>query len=206
MINIFISEIPQTFDIQKSAESFKSAFRGEENALYVKKLMQKKSNKSVVQSICALCTLSVGMSKLSIDTQELIISKTDTGKPYFVGENTPYFSISHDANTVAVAISNSPVGIDIQSPRDTEQSHKIAERFFSKDEAKDVLSGKTDFLALWTMKEALCKLRDVPLPLVAKNELPQSVSFKTIDYKGFRISVASDVIKEVKFTFLNDVN
>lgn len=205
MINIFTYEIPQTFDAQRSAESFKKIFTGEENALYADKLLQKKNQTARNQSVSALCVLSAGLSKLSIDTQGLLLSKSATGKPYFTGKNTPYFSISHDDNIVAVAISDNCVGIDIQAPRDSESLCKIAKRFFGDNETKDVLSGKTDFLTIWTRKEAYCKLSDTHLSDLAKKELPKNIFFKTFDLRSFKISVASDMFQNVSVTFLNEI-
>lgn len=205
MINIFIAEIPQTFDAQRSAENFKKAFTGEANSLYMDKLLEKNNLQAKNQSVCALCVLSKGLLELPVNTQGLTLSKSINGKPYFVSECAPHFSISHDNNTVVVAISDEHVGIDIQSPRDTERSHSIAERFFSDNEARDVISGDADFLTLWTKKEALCKLSDTPLSLLAKKELPCDVFFKTMDYKNFKISVASYTYQDVKITLLSEI-
>ena len=67
---------------------------------------------------------------------------TESGKPYI--ENDPIFiSLSHSGDYAVCAVSDSPIGVDIEQER--EFSQKIKERF-----AKSVLE--------WTKKEAKGKL------------------------------------------------
>ena len=66
----------------------------------------------------------------------------EKGKPYVFG-NEFYFSLSHSCNYAVCAISDSPIGVDIEE--DKELPEKIKERF-----AKNVLE--------WTKREAKGKL------------------------------------------------
>ena len=85
-----------------------------------------------------------------------------SGKPVLTHPNL-YFSISHAGGLCALAISDSPVGIDLQ---DTETVAKIsnqssfARRYFSQEEYNAYFEEPTteQICRIWTRKEALCKL------------------------------------------------
>ena len=80
------------------------------------------------------------------------------GKPYT--ESAPvHFSISHSKNIAVCAISDGPVGIDIEYIRDVNLN--IAKRQFAPDEANYVFEkwdlAKRRFFEIWTRKEAYAK-------------------------------------------------
>ena len=79
------------------------------------------------------------------------IRKTPHGKPYFPEFPYVYFSLSHAKTHVLCAISDSPVGCDIESPR---QISRSALRFFSSPEELDLFEP----LDLWVLKESYIKL------------------------------------------------
>ena len=68
------------------------------------------------------------------------------------------FNMSHSKNAVAVIVSNSVVGIDIEKER--EVNLKVANRYFCKNEI-DYINNSPDkdkaFLRLWVRKESLLK-------------------------------------------------
>jgi len=66
-----------------------------------------------------------------------------------------YISLSHSANCVAVALSDKPVGVDVQICTNV-QTLKIAEKIFTKNELRQLQSGE-NFFAIWCRKEALWK-------------------------------------------------
>jgi len=80
-----------------------------------------------------------------------IISRTANGKPYFPGFPDLHFSLSHSRTHVLCAVSHSPVGCDIESPR---QIGKSALKFFYSAEE----SAMFDPLELWVLKESYIKL------------------------------------------------
>ncbi|MCR5049990.1 MAG: 4'-phosphopantetheinyl transferase superfamily protein [Paludibacteraceae bacterium] len=81
------------------------------------------------------------------------------GKPHL--KNGPYFSISHCKEAIAVAISDKPVGIDIEFIRPAKK--ELMERVMSEEEKRKVecLESKEErdrlFTRLWTQKEAIVK-------------------------------------------------
>jgi len=78
------------------------------------------------------------------------------GKPSVDG--WPEFSISHCKTAIAVAINDTPIGIDVESIRRVEQS--LIERTMN-DEEQTIIRNAEDpqraFTRLWTMKEAYLK-------------------------------------------------
>ena len=87
-----------------------------------------------------------------------LFAYTDLGKPYLSGG--PYFSISHCQTALLVAVSPQPVGVDIESIR--QPSSALIERVMSKTE-QDLIAQSGEpmraFIRLWTVKEAVLKLR-----------------------------------------------
>lgn len=85
-------------------------------------------------------------------------------KPYLIGENAPYFSLSHSGDWVFCAVADSEVGLDAQER--TPYKEKIAERWFT-DPERAWLAADPDgrFAALWAKKEAYCKFTGFGLVL-----------------------------------------
>ena len=79
------------------------------------------------------------------------IKKTPYGKPYFPEKPEIHFSLSHAQTHVLCAISDSPVGVDIESPRLISQR---AIGYFSVPEELTMF----DPLDLWVIKESYVKL------------------------------------------------
>lgn len=87
--------------------------------------------------------------------------KGPSDKPYWTDERLPYFNISHSGDYVAIAISKSEVGIDLQKSVSTgkipDKEIDMAKRFFSEHESELVSMDKQMFYKLWARKEALGK-------------------------------------------------
>ena len=77
------------------------------------------------------------------------------GKPYVV--NGPYFSISHCKEGIAVAIDDTPIGIDIEAIRHANSD--LIERTMNEQERVGMDDRK--FTRLWTQKEAIVKAEGV---------------------------------------------
>ena len=203
MISIFIAKIPQTFDAQRSAECFKKAFCGDENLSYLQNILSRKSTASVSQSLCALTTLAEGLNALKISTTNLTLKKSQSGKPYFEGADNLFFSISHDADTVCVAISDSEVGVDIESNRHISSQNKISARYFTKQEQTDIAEKRLDFLTVWTKREAYAKLLGTSLASTLAAELPQDVIFYTSHNENYTFSVASHTKNDIEIHYFS---
>lgn len=84
------------------------------------------------------------------------------GKPQLEGRENLHLSLSHSGHWAVCALSDHPVGIDVEAPRCTPA---VARRFFRPDE---LTSEDPVFLTrLWTAKEAFVKAlgRGLTIPL-----------------------------------------
>lgn len=98
--------------------------------------------------------------RLGVNNNKLKFGKNEYGKPILLEPAGIHFNISHSGNWVVCALSDKPIGIDIEVIKPIEFS--IAKRFFSKDEYNDLLNQGKDqqleyFYMLWTLKESYIK-------------------------------------------------
>ena len=111
---------------------------------------------------------------------DLSICRTSGGKPYFASADL-FFSITHAKDTVAVALSDTPVGIDIEFIDERRDILSLSRRFFAPDEHKAISESNSpteDFFALWTKKEALAKITGEGLSAICRAKgLDESYSF-----------------------------
>lgn len=81
------------------------------------------------------------------------------GKPLLQGHHDIHFSLSHCHEAVAVALSDHPVGIDIETV--DHYSPEVARHVMSDDEMRQIEASaqpQVAFTRLWTMKESFYKL------------------------------------------------
>ena len=135
---------------------------------------------------------------LGLSMEEIKIQVSPNGKPY-LDENPVFFSISHSYPLVVCAISETPVGVDIEKIRPisgnpqrfcTEQECEYLNNAKNKDEYNERL------ITLWTKKEALFKLfgalprQDLKTDTI---NLPQSILVSTRKIDDFIFCLAEKV-------------
>ena len=81
--------------------------------------------------------------------------RTTSGKPFFPGENMPFFNLSHSGNFVGCALHNREIGLDIQKV--TEPRESLIRRVCNQEELASAASSQ-DFCRIWAMKESAVKL------------------------------------------------
>jgi 4'-phosphopantetheinyl transferase len=136
------------------------------------------------------------------------IKKTPNGKPYFPARVDIHFSLSHAKTHVLCAISNAPVGVDIESPRTISPR---AVKFFASVEERSMF----DPLDLWVLKESYIKLTGDRLPSVTKLRFSRTgdtivtpdkmVSAKLYQIDGCRAAVCTsgtDLPDSIEFSAL----
>ena len=79
------------------------------------------------------------------------ITPPGTGKPKFIGTENMHFSVSHSKTHVLVALSDVPVGADLETRRDI--SEKSKRMLMNGQELRDF-----DFFELWCLRESVYKL------------------------------------------------
>ena len=128
--------------------------------LSVTDYLNQKKGDARAERACGMLMLKKALAELGISSYEIEV--LTFGKPVLKGCDL-HFNVSHAGGLCALAISDAPVGIDIQdvdsldSIRDLE---KFAQRFLTPDE-RDVFfedPSKERLCRLWTRKEALVKL------------------------------------------------
>jgi 4'-phosphopantetheinyl transferase len=81
------------------------------------------------------------------------------GKPYIVGHPDIHFNVSHCRQAVVCAVSDQPVGIDVESIREYKDS--LVHYTMNEEEVSQIEHAErpdVEFIRLWTMKEAVLKL------------------------------------------------
>ena len=111
----------------------------------------------------------VASQTLNIPNGEIVFERGEWGKPRLWGHPDFHYNISHTRSAVMVAVSDSPVGADIEKIKKAELG--IAKRYFAEQE-QDYISISEEgaaerFYEIWTRKEAYCKYigKGLSLPL-----------------------------------------
>jgi 4'-phosphopantetheinyl transferase len=109
--------------------------------------------------------LSIGVEILlnhalsKIDIFDPIFDTDKYGKPFLKNYPDIYFNLSHSEKYVACAVSDSPVGVDIEYINDIDLN--VAENYFFKSEYEYILNStdqKKAFFQLWVLKESYMKM------------------------------------------------
>ena len=166
-----------------------------ENAIYLLKARDK-TKKAV--SKCAYDFLfSLAQKWLNINTKPRLTCESN-GKPFFEDYPDFHFNISHCEDLIAVAVSKTPVGVDIETLRDVNLD--IAGRFFAKKETRFIKTSR-DFLYVWTRKEALLKRTGEGLNGIHDADVLENVEIKTVEENGFILSVCSEYTDDFKIIY-----
>ena len=98
-----------------------------------------------------------------------LVERSPRGKPFFPGLTDRWFSLSHSGGTALCALSDAPVGVDVElvCPRRAGMPLRV----LSQGELAQFDGSWADFYRLWTLKESWCKREDSPL------YPPQAVKF-----------------------------
>lgn len=128
------------------------------------------------------------------------------GKPECEGI---YFNLSHSADMVMCAISDVPVGCDIEKINDAPL--EVAEQFFSEKERRYIAGTETvrernsRFFQLWTMKESYLKMTGEGMDLspdrieialqtqtILRDSVPQFCILNNFSKDDYQISICLD--------------
>ena len=89
------------------------------------------------------------------------VERSPRGKPFFPDEPVKCFSLSHSGGYALCALSDGPVGADIE--RFVPRRGRLFETALSQGEKAAFDGTWADFFRLWTLKESWVKREDVPL-------------------------------------------
>lgn len=117
------------------------------------------------------------------------IVKNENGKPYI--EGSPYhFNITHSHEMVMLAVSDKPIGIDVERIEERDYK-KFSKRFFSEEEQSRV-NGLLSFYVLWTKKESFVKYLGGSVADVCETEFTDKIRFKGEEQSVFSVSEKMD--------------
>lgn len=151
MVKLYVADITNLPDPEKQPELLSQL--PQERQQKIRKMRQEKSRKQsmgvglLLQKVLALYHM-----------EKATPSVGEHGKPQIEGLQ---FNLSHSGNIVICAVSDEPVGCDVEQLRKAPQA--VAERFFTENEKAYLsqFSGEAydiAFFRLWTMKESYVKM------------------------------------------------
>lgn len=112
-----------------------------------------------IRSLFAEMLVRYALKKhFAMEGAEIAFATNEYGKPFLKGVDNLYFNVSHSGDWVVCAVSDQPVGVDVEQIK--ENSYEIADRFFSEKEAKAIKEsemGQELFYTYWTLKESYVK-------------------------------------------------
>ena len=106
--------------------------------------------------------LQFALEQAGVPASQQVFVQNPWGKPLLQNREDLHFSLSHSGHWAVCALSDAPVGVDVEQPRCTEA---VARRFFRSDELTAL--DPVFLTRLWTAKEAFVKAlgRGLTIPL-----------------------------------------
>ena len=89
------------------------------------------------------------------------VERSPRGKPLFALEEGRWFSLSHSGGLALCALSDGPVGVDVEVVRPRRAG--LPRYVLSGEELEEFDGSWEDFYRLWTRKESWCKREDISL-------------------------------------------
>ena len=173
-MRVFLSEDIWDFDLEAALAEISEQRR--EQAL--------KFKYELGQRLCVLAyqLLKQGLGEVYGITENPVFEYNEHGKPSIVGHPEICFNLSHCKEAAICAISDQPIGVDVESVRTLKDSlvrytmndAEISEIEASEDQA-------VAFIRLWTMKEAALKLEGTGISKDMKEVLRQ----ENLDFETF---------------------
>ena len=126
--------------------------------------------------------------------EEFRMEVEEFGKPYLVDHTGVFFNISHCQKAIAVAVSDKPVGIDVESFRHFGDG--LLDKTMNESEKTDILASEVPeetFASYWTRKEAVFKLIGTGITDDLHGILTDNTTTDTTieREKGYAVSVAT---------------
>ena len=184
---IYLSEDIWDFDLSKALNEISEQRR--EQAL--------KFKFEQGQRLCVLAyqLLKEGLHKEYGITENPIFEYNEHGKPSIVGHPEIYFNLSHCKEAVVCAISNHPIGIDVESIREFKDS--LVNYTMNDDEVREIEASENPasaFIRLWTMKEATMKLVGTGISNDMKTVIDTAkYKYTTIDRQRYIYTVCENI-------------
>lgn len=150
-----------------------------------------------VRCLCAGMALDAALQTVGLCEKQAVIALGEHGKPYLAEHPRWHFSLSHSGEWAVCALSDAPIGVDVERYRplsylalsrryftlaETEQLHECG------DEEREAL-----FFRLWTEKESVLKAIGRGLPALSQCEkfIEQGYRVRSYPLNGYALSVCT---------------
>ena len=149
------------------------------------------------QRLCVLAYLLLkeGLRKEYGIIENPIFEYNEHGKPSIVGHPEICFNLSHCKDAAVCAISNQPIGIDVESIREFKDS--LVNYTMNEEEANMINSSDNPasaFIRLWTMKEATMKLIGTGISNDMKSVIDSSkYKYTTVDKQRYIYTICENL-------------
>ena len=173
-MHVFLSEEIWDFDLAAALEEISKQRR--EQAL--------KFKYELGQRLCVLAyqLLKRGLKEVYDIEENPEFVYNEYSKPSIVGHPEIFFNLSHCKEAAICAISDRPVGVDVESVRSFNDS--LVHYTMNEDEIREIEAAEdraVAFIRLWTKKEAALKLEGTGISKDMKQVLHQ----KELDFETF---------------------
>ncbi len=150
-----------------------------------------------VRCLCAGAALDRALQTVGLREKTAIIKLGEHGKPQLAEHPEWHFSLSHSGEWAVCALSDSPIGVDVEQCR-AKDYMALAQRFFSPTEQEQLRQCQENecqalFFQLWTQKESLLKAVGVGLSALSDCEalVKQGYAFCSYPLDGYALSVCT---------------
>lgn len=180
--SIAILAVPSPQNLEDLAREYLS---DKEKAIFEKKSHPKRRAEWLAGTIAA---------KNLLGDRKVPILRKSTGQPY-LEDSSFHLSIAHSAGYAAAAISQRPVGIDLESVESRDPGWlQIA---FAPEEQKRFPKNDQVWTSLWALKEAALKMLGVGLSVDLWNlRVSGSLERPTLSWKGKTLECRSQVFEK----------
>ncbi len=129
--------------------------------------------------------LCEGLRKEFGYTEKPVFGYGEHGKPYILGRPDIHFNISHCREAAVCAVSDRPIGIDVESFRFFKDS--LVRYTMNDEEVARIMNAErqdVEFIKMWTKKEAVLKLsgegitRDLKTLLTGQEQIETTVNME----------------------------
>ncbi len=164
----------------------------------IEKVERLKKTKQKAQSIGAELLLRHAVAQLTGKISNVKWDTDENGKLYLTEHNGIYVNLSHSGDYAVCAVSDVPVGVDIQHCRECDM--KMANRFFTAEEAEFIKNSadRNDvFFEIWTKKESFVKAvgKGLAIPLNSFSVLADKIEYDGAVYRFKEYSVSQSGYK-----------
>ncbi len=185
MMKVLVSEDIWEFDLEAALKDISAQRR--EQAL--------KFKHEQGQRLCVLAyqLLKEGLQQEYGITENPVFEYNEHGKPLIVGHPEIFFNLSHCKEAAICVVSEQPVGVDVESLR--KYKDRLAEYTMNEEELHQIKTAShpdSEFIRLWTMKEATTKLIGTGISNDMKTVIDrQKYKYTTVERQQYIYTICS---------------